>query len=136
VLNTVTLIGFLGRDPSERVGDRPLTFSMATSERWRDKDTGEQRESTEWHNIVIFERGLIEVAEKYLRKGSKVYVEGHMATRSYKDRDGIRRTVTEVVLRFPRARLVLLDRKEGDRPPAAASEDGYGAMPETDQVYA
>mgnify|MGYP000913286779 FL=1 len=136
MLNTATLIGYLGRDPSERIGDRPLTFQMATSERVKDKTTGETREFTEWHNVVIFEPGLVEVAEKYLRKGSKVYVEGRMATRSYEDRDGIKRTVTEVVLRFPRARLVLLERREGDRPPAAASEDGYGAMPETDHQYA
>jgi single-strand DNA-binding protein len=132
MLNNVTLIGHLGRDPSERVGDRPLAFSMATSERIKDKVTGEYRDITEWHNVVIFEPGLIEVAEKYLRRGSKVYVEGRMATRAYEDRDGIKRTVTEVVLRFPRARLVLLDRRDGDRAPAAASEDGYGAMPESD----
>ncbi len=136
MLNSVTLIGHLGRDPAERFGDRPLTFSMATAESWKAKDSGERRQVTEWHNVVIFEPGLIEVAEKYLHKGSKVYVEGRLATRAYEDGDGIRRTVTEVILKFPRARLVLLDRQGSDRPPAAESADGYGAVPETDHVHA
>lgn len=130
MLNKVILIGRLGRDPEERVGDRPLCFSIASSERWKDKATGEARERTEWHSIVIFEPGLIDVAEKYLRKGSKVYLEGRMATRSYEGRDGVKRNVTEVVLQGPRAKLVLLDRSEG-RAAAPASDDGYGVEPES-----
>ena len=126
MLNKVILIGHLGRAPEDRVGNRPSCFSVATSERWTDKTTGQRRELTEWHNVAIFEPALIEIAEKYLRKGSKVYIEGRMGTRSYEGRDGVKRSVTEVVVQGPRGKLVLLDRQEGD--------DVYGAQP--DREYA
>lgn len=134
MLNKVILIGHLGRDPEERIGDRPLNFSIATTKRWKDKASGEPRERTNWHNIVIFEPGLIDVAEKYLRKGSKVYIEGAMETRQYTDRDGAKRNVTEVVLQGFGGKLVLLDRANSERAPAAANDDGYGAEP--DYAYA
>jgi single-strand DNA-binding protein len=126
MLNKVILIGHLGGDVEDRVGNGPLRFSLATSERWREKDTGQMRERTDWHQVVIFHPGLIDVAEKYLRKGSKVYIEARLGTRSYEGRDGVKRYVTEIVLDGFKSKLVLLDRNEGGRPPEASSADEYG----------
>jgi single-strand DNA-binding protein len=127
-VNKVILVGHLGRDPDIRrtqAGDPVASFSMATSETWRDKATGERKERTEWHNVVIFNEGLATVAEKYLKKGSKVYLEGAMHTRDYTGKDGVARKTTEVVLQKFRGELVLLDGRS-DRPPAAESADSYG----------
>lgn len=132
MLNKVILIGHLGRDPEDRIGDRPLSFSMATTKRWKDKASGDRRERTSWHRIVIFEPGLIDVAEKYLRKGSKAYIEGAMETREFTGKDGIKRTVTEVVLQGFGGKLVLLDRASDERAPSATGDDGYGAEPDYD----
>lgn len=127
MLNKVILIGHLGGDVEDRIGNGPSRFSLATSERWRDKDTGQARERTDWHQVVIFHQSLIDVAEKYLHKGSKVYIEGRLGTRSYEGRDGVKRTVTEIVLDGFKSKLVLLDRSEGGgRPPEASSADEYG----------
>jgi single-strand DNA-binding protein len=126
MLNKVILIGHLGADVEDRVGNAPSRFSLATTERWRDKDTGQARERTDWHQVVIFHSGLIEIAEKYLRKGSKVYVEGRLGTRSYEGRDGVKRYVTEIVLDGFKSKLVLLDGAGGGRAPAAANADEYG----------
>lgn len=131
--NKAIIIGRLGRDPDQRVGDRPLCFSVATEERWRDRTTGETRRVTDWHNVVIFEPGLIEVAEKYLRKGSQVYIEGMSRTREFEGRGGKQR-VTEIVVKFPAGKLVLLDRRE--RAPGAESEDAYGAPADDHVAYA
>ena len=131
--NKAIIIGRLGRDPDQRVGDRPLTFSLATEERWRDKATGETRRVTDWHNVVIFEPGLIDVAETYLRKGSQVYIEGMMRTREFEGRNGKQR-ITEVVVRFPAGKLVLLDRRE--KAPGAESEDAYGVGAPDDYAHA
>ena len=117
-LNKVCLIGNLGKDPEVRStqnGDKIVNFSVATSERWKDKSTGEQREKTEWHNVVVFNEGLAGVAERFLRKGSKVYVEGAMKTRKWTDRDGNERYSTEVVLQRFNGVLVLLDGRSDDR---------------------
>lgn len=134
MLNKVILIGHLGGDVEDRIGNGPSRFSLATSERWRDKDTGQARERTDWHQVVIFHQGLIDVAEKFLRKGSKVYIEGRLGTHSYQGRDGIKRYVTEIVLDGFKSKLALLDRNEGGRAPEASSADEYGDV--NDDIYA
>src|ERR1043166_7268337 len=100
-VNKVILVGNLGKDPEVRRtqdGHPVVSMSVATSENWRDKNTGERREKTEWHRVVIFSEGLAKVAEQYLKKGSKVYLEGQLQTRKYTDKDGQDRYSTEVVL--------------------------------------
>lgn len=111
-VNRVTLVGNLGRDPevkSFQNGGRVANFSVATSENWKDKNTGERKERTEWHNVAILNDGLIGVAERYLRKGSKVYVEGQLRTRKWQDQSGNDRYTTEIVLQGYSAALVMLD---------------------------
>src|SRR2546423_2215059 len=111
-VNKVILVGNLGRDPETRrmpSGDAMVTFSVATSESWRDKTSGERKERTEWHRVVIFNKNLAEVAEKYLRKGAKVFLEGQLQTRKFTDKDGQERSATEVVLQNFRGELVMLD---------------------------
>lgn len=115
-LNKVQLIGNLGRDPEVRSfpnGGKVCNLRIATSERWKDKNTGEAREKTQWHQVAIFNEGLVRVAEKYTRKGSKVYIEGQLETRKWTDQSGADRYSTEVVLRPYGGQLTLLDRKEG-----------------------
>jgi single-strand DNA-binding protein len=116
-VNKVILIGNLGRDPDVRrmtSGEPVVNLSVATSENWRDKASGERKERTEWHRVVIFNENLAKVAEQYLRKGSKVYLEGQLQTRKYTDKDGQERYSTEVVLQRFRGELVMLDaRGEG-----------------------
>lgn len=115
-VNKVILIGNLGRDPEVRFsqsGGKIVNFSIATSESWKDKSSGERREKTEWHRIVIFNPNLAEVAEKYLRKGSKVYVEGALQTRKWTDKNGLEKDTTEVVLQNFRGELTMLDAKGG-----------------------
>lgn len=124
-LNKVTLIGRLGRDPDTRStnGDGVVTtFSIATDENWRDKTTGERKQRTEWHNVVIFNETLSKIAESYLRKGSQVYLEGMQCTREYIDKDGMTRRVTEVVLKRFRGELVLLDAQKREPP----NQENYG----------
>ena len=115
-VNKVILIGNLGRDPeirSTQDGVRIANLSVATSETWRDRSTGERRERTEWHRVVIFNERLSEVAEKYLRKGSKVYLEGQLQTRKWTDQSGQERYTTEVVLGRFRGELTMLDTRGG-----------------------
>lgn len=115
-VNKVILVGNLGRDPEVRTfqnGGRVCNLRIATSETWRDKASGERRERTEWHNVVIFNENLLRVAEQYLRKGSKVYVEGQLETRKATDQSGAERYFTEVVLRPFRGELTILDSKGG-----------------------
>lgn len=114
-VNKVILIGNLGRDPETRSmtsGDKVVTLRLATSETWKDKASGERKERTEWHQVVIFNPNLAEVAEKYLRKGSKAYVEGQLQTRKWQDQQGQDRYSTEVVLQRFGGALVLLDRQD------------------------
>lgn len=117
-VNKVILIGNLGRDPEVRrtgAGDPVVSFSLATTESWRDKATGERKDRTEWHNVVIFNENLGKIAEQYCKKGSKVYLEGQLQTREFTDRDGNQRKTTEVVLQRFRGELTLLDsRGRGD----------------------
>jgi single-strand DNA-binding protein len=111
-VNKVILVGNLGADPEiKRTQDgRPIAnLSVATSESWRDKNTGERKEKTEWHRVVIFNEGLCRIAEQYLKKGSKVYVEGQLQTRKWQDKDGRDRYSTEVVLQNFNANLTMLD---------------------------
>jgi single-strand DNA-binding protein len=115
-VNKVILIGNLGRDPEiRRTQDgRPIAnLSVATSDSWRDKATGERREKTEWHRVVIFSEGLCKVVEQYLKKGSKVYLEGALQTRKYQDKDGQEKYSTEIVLQNFNSTLVMLDKAGG-----------------------
>ena len=119
-VNKVILIGNLGRDPEVRTfqnGGKVCNFSIATSETWKDRNSGERQERTNWHNIAIFNENLAQIAEQYLRKGSKVYVEGQLETRKWQDQAGNDRYTTEVVLRNFRGELTLLDgRSENNNP--------------------
>ncbi|MDR3528039.1 MAG: single-stranded DNA-binding protein [Rhizomicrobium sp.] len=116
-VNKVILVGNLGRDPEVRrmtSGEPIVNLSIATSESWRDKASGERKEKTEWHRVVIFNENLAKVAEQYLKKGSKVYLEGQLTTRKWTDKDGVEKYSTEVVLNRFRGEMVLLDaRGEG-----------------------
>ncbi len=134
-LNKVTLIGNLGRDPEIRTtqdGREIANLAIATSESWKDKNTGERREKTEWHRIVIFSEGLVRVVKNYLKKGSKIYIEGSLQTRKWTDQGGQERYTTEVVLQGYNGTLTMLDRAGGndnggyhqDAQPAAASSGG------------
>ncbi|MBI1980201.1 MAG: single-stranded DNA-binding protein [Methylocystis sp.] len=127
-VNKVILIGNLGRDPEVRTlpsGDRVVSFSVATSDSWRDKNTGERKERTEWHNVSIFNENLGKIAEQYCRKGSKIYLEGQLQTREYTDKDGNQRKATDVVLQRFRGELALLDSKGGGRG-EGDYDSGYG----------
>ncbi|NRP11974.1 Single-stranded DNA-binding protein [Aliiroseovarius sp. xm-m-379] len=123
-LNKVMLIGNLGRDPEVRSfqnGGKVCNLRIATSETWKDRNTGERRERTEWHSVAIFNEGLVRVAEQYLRKGSKVYIEGQLQTRKWQDQSGNDRYSTEVVLQGFGSTLTMLDgRGEG------GGSGGYG----------
>lgn len=114
-VNKVILIGNLGADPDVRTmqsGDKVVNLSIATSESWKDKATGERKEKTEWHRVVVFNKGLVGVCENYLRKGSKVYIEGQVETRSW-EQDGQKKYTTEIVLRPFRSELTMLDSRSG-----------------------
>ncbi|HEX9769006.1 MAG TPA: single-stranded DNA-binding protein [Kiloniellales bacterium] len=118
-VNKVILIGNLGRDPEIRTtqdGSKITHLSVATTDTWRDRNTGERRERTEWHRVVIFNDKLGEVAEKYLHKGSKVYLEGSLQTRKWTDQSGQERYTTEVVLQRYRGEMTMLDTRGGGEP--------------------
>ena len=115
-VNKVILVGNLGRDPESRSfqnGGKVVELRIATSEQWKDRNSGERKERTEWHTVKVFSEGLANVAERYLRKGSKVYLEGQIQTRKWTDQSGNDRYTTEVVLQRFRGELVLLDSREG-----------------------
>ena len=116
-VNKVILLGNLGRDPeirSMQSGSKMATFSMATSKRWRDKNTQEQRDKTSWHNIVVFGDGLVDIVEKYVKKGSRIFLEGELQTRKWQDSDGNDRYTTEVVLQGFNSNLTLLDSRNAN----------------------
>jgi len=128
-VNKVILVGNLGRDPEVRStqdGRKIVHFSLATSENWKDKSSGERREKTEWHRVVIFNENLASVAERFLKKGSKVYVEGQLQTRKYTDQSGQEKYSTEVVLQNFRGELTLLDSRGAG---GGAGADDYAAEP-------
>ncbi len=133
-VNKVILVGNLGRDPEVRYtqdGKKIVNFSLATSERWRDRQSGEQRERTEWHRVVIFNERLADVAERFVRKGSKVYIEGQLQTRKWTGNDGQERYTTEVALSQFKGELTMLDSRGGDSAPSAweAGDPGPGGDP-------
>ena len=116
-LNEATLIGNLGKDPEIRTignGNKVANLTVATSENWKDKATGERKERTEWHRVVIFNDGLVRVAEAYLRKGSKVFLRGQIQTRKWTDQSGVEKYSTEIVLQGFASQLVMLDGKSDD----------------------
>jgi single-strand DNA-binding protein len=128
-VNKVILVGNLGKDPEVRRtqdGKPIVQLSVATSENWRDKNTGERKEKTEWHRVVIFSEGLAKVAEQYLKKGSKVYLEGALQTRKWTDKDGIEKYSTEVVLQGFNSNLTMLDTRSGGGGGDFASDRGGG----------
>lgn len=139
-VNKVILVGNLGRDPESRSfanGGKVVNLRIATSEQWKDRSTGERRDKTEWHSVAIFNEALAGVAERYLRKGSKVYLEGQLQTRKWTDQQGQERYSTEVVLQGFNAVMVLLDRPDGGGMGGGTSggaaagggwgdDDGYG----------
>ena len=125
-VNKVIILGHLGRDPEVRTfsnGNKVANLRIATSERWKDKASGEQKERTEWHSVAIFNEGLVRVAEQYLRKGSKVYIEGQLETRKWQDQSGADRYSTEIVLRGYGGTLTMLNGPSGERTDRAAQED-------------
>ena len=127
-VNKVILVGNLGRDPEVRSmssGDPVVNLSLATSERWKDKSSGEQREKTEWHRVVVFDERLCDVAQKYLRKGSKIYIEGQLQTRKWTDQQGVEKYSTEVVLKRFNGVLTMLDSRsdQSEQPAPQVSLD-------------
>jgi single-strand DNA-binding protein len=133
-VNKVILVGNLGKDPEiRRTQDgRPIAnLSVATSESWRDKTSGERKEKTEWHRVVVFSEPLCKVIEQYLKKGSKVYLEGALATRKWTDKDGVDKYSTEVVLQGFNSSLVMLDGKSDGKMPAAVVDDAGEVKPRT-----
>ena len=132
-VNKVILVGNLGKDPEVRrmtSGEPVVNLSVATSDTWRDKATGEKKERTEWHRVVIFNENLAKVAEQYLRKGSKVYLEGSLQTRKWTDKDGAEKYSTEVVLQRFNGTLVMLDgRSEGGSGGGGRERVGAGEAP-------
>ena len=131
-VNKVILVGRLGRDPEVRSfqnGGKVVNLRLATSETWKDKQSGERKEKTEWHSVAIFNENLGRIAEQYLKKGSNVYIEGQLETRKYQDQSGQDRYSTEVVLRQFRGELTLLDSRGGGGGPSddmGGGDDGYG----------
>jgi single-strand DNA-binding protein len=129
-VNKVILVGNLGRDPEVRrlgSGEPVVNLRIATSETWRDKQSGERKERTEWHSVVIFNENLAKVAEQYLKKGSKIYIEGQLQTRKWQDQQGVEKYTTEIVLQRFRGELTILDsRGQGGDEFGGSSSGGYG----------
>ena len=137
-LNKVQLIGNLGQDPDVRAtqsGGKIVNLSIATSENWTDKSTGAKRERTEWHRVVIFSNGLAEVVERYLRKGSKIYVEGALQTRKWTDDAGHERYSTEIVLNRFNGTMVMLDGRSGGAEGGYAGGASRGATSEAPAAF-
>ena len=132
-VNKVILVGNLGRDPEVRRlsnGEPVVNLRIATSETWKDKGTGERKEKTEWHSVVIFNENLGRVAEQYLKKGSKVYIEGQLQTRKWQDQSGVEKYSTEVVLQRFRGELTLLDGRGGGDSASEEEGGGYSSSPQ------
>jgi single-strand DNA-binding protein len=131
-VNKVIIIGNLGRDPEVRSfqnGGKVCNLRIATSETWKDKNTGERREKTEWHSVAIFQEGLVRIAEQYLKKGSKVYIEGALQTRKWQDQSGADRYSTEVVLQGFGGTLTMLDGRDGGGSGGGGGGGGYDSGP-------
>lgn len=131
-VNKVILVGNLGRDPEVRStqdGNKIVNLSIATSERWKDRNTGEPREKTEWHRVVIFNENLARVAEQYLRKGSNIYVEGQLQTRKWTDQQGVEKYTTEVVLQRYRGELTMLGGRDSGGGAPMGMDNDYNQAP-------
>lgn len=131
-VNKVILVGNLGKDPESRTfqsGDKVVNFTLATSETWKDKASGERKERTEWHRIAVYNQGLVNVCENYLKKGSKVYIEGQLETRKWTDKDGVEKYTTEIALRPFRSELTMLDSKGGGGGRSSDSFQDSGSDP-------
>ncbi len=142
-LNRVMLIGNVGGVPeirSTQEGKKIASFSVATNESWKDKNTGERRDQTEWHNVVIFNEKLVEIIERYVQKGTKLFVEGSLKTRKYTDKTGVERKTTEIVLQNFTGNVRILDSKNdgstagGDYSPPPASEESYSYSSSSSQI--
>lgn len=136
-INKVIIVGNLGKDPESRTfsnGGKVVNFSVATSETWKDKTSGERKEKTEWHNVSIFNEGLAGVAEKYLKKGSKVYIEGALQTRKWQDQSGQDRYSTEVILQGFSSVLVMLDGPGGGKSEGIGGSGGQQRQQSTSNL--
>lgn len=134
-VNKVILVGNLGRDPEVRAtqdGREIANLTVATSDSWKDKNTGERREKTEWHRVVIFNEGLVNIAKSYLRKGAKVYLEGSLQTRKWTDQQGVEKYSTEVVLQGFNAALTMLDSRNS----GSGASEGQGGYSSPSQASA
>ena len=130
-INKVILIGNLGKDPEIRTsqsGDKLATFSLATSESWKDKQTGERKSKTDWHSIVVYNNNLVSLCEKYIKKGSKIYLEGCLQTRKWTDKDGVEKYTTEVILKAFGGVIVMLDGKNDAEAKQVVSEPSGNTM--------
>jgi single-strand DNA-binding protein len=134
-VNKVIIIGNLGKDPEVRntqAGDKIISFNLATSETWTDKASGERKERTEWHRVVVFNSQIADVCERFLKKGAKVYVEGQLQTRKWADQQGVERYSTEIVLaRFKGEMTMLTSANSGDRGTSPTESSGGGYLPRT-----
>lgn len=132
-LNKVQLIGNVGKDPEIRTfqksGNKFASFTVATSESWKDKNTGEKKTNTQWHRISVFNESIVEFVEKYLKKGNKVYIEGQIETRKYQDKDGVEKTSFEVVLKQYKGVLTILDSKKVEEEETHKGFDRQGNGP-------
>ena len=129
-VNKVIIVGNLGRDPESKAfqnGGKVVNLRIATSESWKDKMSGERKEKTEWHSVVIYNENLARIAEEYLRKGSKVYIEGQLQTRKWSDQSGAEKYTTEIILQRFRGALTLLDGRSGDSDRGGDEGGGRGS---------
>ena len=140
-LNKVTLIGNVGKEPEIRLtqeGKEIVTFPLATTENWKDKNSGERREKTEWHRIVVFIPALVNIIKNYINKGTRVYIEGSLQTREWNDQTGIKKYTTEIVLQTYNSTVILLGNKNSNKPASTHSsgdaEDSSGDEKDNDQV--
>ena len=137
-LNKVTLIGNVGKEPEIRLtqeGKEIVTFPLATTENWKDKNSGERREKTEWHRIVVFIPALVNIIKSYINKGTRVYIEGSLQTREWNDQTGIKKYTTEIVLQTYNSTVILLGNKNSNKPASADSaEDLTDDEKDNDQV--
>lgn len=132
-MNRATITGYVGKDPTigtTHSGRRYASFSLASSERWKDKTTGEKKEATEWHNVVVWADGLVSIVERFVKKGTRLYIEGKIASRDYEDKNGVKRRITEIVLQGFEAHIELMGGSDGgtrapapDAPPAGYTPD-------------
>ena len=126
MINKVTLLGNIGQDPEIRTtqnGKELASFSLATSETWKDKASGEKKTKSEWHKVVIFNDNLVNLVKNYTQKGSKIYLEGKLQTRDWQDKDGNKKYTTEIILNGFESKIVLLDNKEDNKPKMGENDD-------------